>query len=227
MSEVQAVRAEDATAVGKAEESERRFLSAERLVFFSDAVVAIAITLLALELHVPEGTANAAFWHDMRSHLNDYLAFLISFAVIGNYWFVHHRIFGYVTRLNGPLMRWNMLWLLMIVLTPFATKVIVGDEAFAARFTVYALVQALASGAFMLAIREMDRRKLVRDDTPRLMFTRSYQGMSAIIVAFLVSIPLAYATHWAYVCWLAIPVVGRVTRLVRTRRWRRSLRTAS
>src|SRR3954452_23319670 len=73
--------------------------SAERLVFFSDAVVAIAITLLALELPVPTGDTNAAVWHSLGDHLGEYLAFLISFAVIGSHWFGHHQLFRYLGRL--------------------------------------------------------------------------------------------------------------------------------
>ncbi len=200
-------------------ESELKLISAERLIFFSDAVLAIAITLLALDLHVPDGDSNAALWLDLTGHVDDYIAFLISFAVIGGYWFLHHRIFGYVTRLGGRLARWNMLWLLTIVLTPFATRVIVGDGAFAARFTLYAVVQALAAVFFLLAIHEVDRHGLARTGTPRTLFTRGYLGLSVAAGAFLVSIPLAFITRWAYLCWVAIPFLARVQR--RISGWRR------
>ncbi len=53
---------------------------AERLNFFSDAVVAIAITLLALDLHVPTGKSSADLWHDAARNADGYVAFLISFA---------------------------------------------------------------------------------------------------------------------------------------------------
>jgi uncharacterized membrane protein len=193
----------------------------ERLVFFSDAVVAIAITLLALDLHVPGGDSNRAFWHDAVAHGNDYLSFLISFAVIGNYWMGHHRVFGYVTEVSGGLMRWNMLWLLTIVATPFATRIIVGDGALAARITVYAVAQALAATFFLLAVSEVDRKGLVRDGTPRAVITDAYRLMSTVAVLFLVSVPLAYLVgRWAYVCWAAIVVVNRTWVLVSDRRSR-------
>ncbi|MFE9692955.1 TMEM175 family protein [Micromonospora sp. NPDC005806] len=193
--------------------SEPKIVDPERLVFFSDAVVAIAITLLALELPVPAGHTNAELWRDLGRNVNEYVAFLISFAVIGGHWFVHHRTFGHVARLSGRLVRWNMLWLLMIVLTPFVTRVIVGDGAFAARFTLYAAIQALASVAFLLAVHEMDRHGLTRAGTPRSLFGNSYRILSVAAGAFAVSIPLAFVTHWAYACWAAIPFVTRVQRL--------------
>jgi uncharacterized membrane protein len=180
----------------------------ERLVFFSDAVVAIAITLLALDLHPPGGSTDAEFWHNMRKDVNSYLGFLISFAVIGSHWFNHHRVFGHVTALGGRLARWNMLWLLAIVLTPYATRVIVDDGAFAARFTLYALVQAFASIFFILSIYEIDRLNLAREGTPRALFVRGYRRSSVVVGAFLVSIPLASVIgRWAFVCWAAIPLL--------------------
>lgn len=190
----------------------------ERLIFFSDAVVAIAITLLALDLHVPGGEHDRDFWHDAVLHGNDYLSFLISFAVIGNYWMGHHRLFGYVTRISGPLMRWNMLWLLTIVATPFATRIIVGDGALSARITVYALAQVLAATFFLLAVIEIHRKGLLREDTPPSVVASSYRPTVIVIVLFLTSIPLAYvAGRWAYVCWMAMPIVSRIWVLLTAR----------
>lgn len=218
MAELDDVRADVDTAT-----NERRILDAERLSLFSDAVVAIAITLLALDLHVPRGTTNAEFWHDLSDHLNDYTAFLISFAVIGGSWMVHHRIFSHVGRVDNRLARWNMLWLLMIVLTPFAARVLVGDQVFAGRFSIYAGVQALAAAFFLLAVRAIDRRGLAREGTPRAVFTRSYERLATVSAAFAVSIPVAFFTQWAYLCWGIIPLAPRVRNLAtylrrRTRR---------
>jgi uncharacterized membrane protein len=195
--------------------------AAERLTFFSDAVVAIAITLLALELPVPVGTSNGPFWRDAARHHDEYLGFLVSFTVIGGHWFAHHWVFGYVTRLAGRLVRWNMLWLLMIVLTPFATKVLVADGALAARFTVYALVQALASVFLILVVYEVDRHHLAREGTPREVLTRAYRRMATVAGLFLVSVPLVYLVgRWAYLCWVAIPVLSRAPNLASIG-WRR------
>jgi uncharacterized membrane protein len=217
MVEASTERAGNPAPGGQAAGSESTTFGSERLVFFSDAVVAIAITLLALDLHVPGGRTTAEFRHDLGRNFDDYLGFLISFAVIANHWFSHHRIWGNVTRVTGRLAQWNMLWLLMIVLTPFATRVIVADGAFPARFGLYALVQALAALFFVLSVHEMDRRDLMRDGTTRELFTRSYLRASAVAVAFLVSIPVAFATHWAYLCWAAAPLASRVQTLLRDR----------
>lgn len=210
---------------GAESEPELTVLSAERLNFFSDAVVAIAITLLALDLPVPKASSDADLWRGFTDDSTTYIAFLISFAVIGTHWQLHHRVFSHLARLGGALVRWNLLWLLMIVLTPFATKVIVGDNAFSARFTIYAAVQALAAIFFLLAVYAIDRRGLAQDGTPRSIFRRSYYRLSVFAAAFLVSIPLAYVTRWAYLCWVAIPFIPRLLRGLEAVRGRVSRRT--
>jgi uncharacterized membrane protein len=197
------------------ERAEVELLAAERLTFFSDAVVAIAITLLALGLHVPRGATNTELLRSAGDHLDDYLAFLISFAVIGSHWFAHHRTFRYVRRLGGRLAQWNMLWLLMIITTPFATRVLTSEGAFESRFMFYAAVQVLAGLFSLLMIREIARHRLLRPGTPPGLIGTYYRRAGALMAAFAVSIPVALFTQWAYVCWAAIPLVMRAARRFR------------
>jgi uncharacterized membrane protein len=184
---------------------------AERLVFFSDAVVAIAITLLALELPLPTGTTNSALWHGLWDAHLDYLAFLISFLVIWNHWSSHHRLFRAVS-LGGWLVVWNMLWLLAIVVTPFATRVITGDGAFEARFTLYAAVQAFAGLCLLLVVREVDRGGLLGHENAAAMVRVGYLRAWTALLTFGLSIPLAWFTRWAFACWFVFPVVRTWTR---------------
>jgi uncharacterized membrane protein len=184
---------------------EQRFMSAERLVFFSDAVVAIALTLLALELPVPVGDSNHELVGGFREHYEEYLAFLISFAVIGIQWQGHHRTYGHVRGLAGRLVTFNLMWLLTIVVTPFATKVLTGDGAFQARFTTYAAVQALSGLFFLLMIMEITRYDLRDPGTPRRAVIGAYVRVTSMTLAFAISIPVCFLTHWAYGCWAIIP----------------------
>src|SRR3712207_632078 len=88
--------------------------AAERLTFFSDAVVAIAITLLAIELPVPRGETTAELLASVRQESFEYLSFLISFVVIGTHWRIHHSVFRHVRRADGPVVPLSLLWLLLI-----------------------------------------------------------------------------------------------------------------
>jgi uncharacterized membrane protein len=194
--------------------------SAERLIFFSDAVVAIAMTLLALDLPLPNGTTNSELWHSLRAGHEAYLAFLISFLVIWSHWASHHRLMRDV-RLGGHLALWNMLWLLMIVLTPFTTRVITGDGAFEARFTIYASVQALAGSCYLLVVRSVDRGGLLREPDPRRIRSTYLRALTLPIV-FGISIPVAWYSHGAYACWALVPVTRRIGAYLRWRDDRRA-----
>jgi TMEM175 potassium channel family protein len=192
--------------------------AAERLNFFSDAVVAIAITLLALGLPLPHGRTNAEVWQSLRGHSVAYLAFLVSFAVIGSHWSAHHRVFRYLARLGGSLRQWNMLWLLMMVITPFATRVLTGAGGFAVRFALYASVQVVAFLCFSQMVGQMARHRLLMRSTPPQVIVSARLRAVGMLSAFAISIPVAFATHWAYLCWIAPPAVARGARVLRARR---------
>ncbi len=99
----------------------------ERLVFFSDAVFAIAITLLALEIRLPVEATNLTNQNLLAVLLSiwpKYLSFIISFLVIGNFWIAHHRRFSLLTRYDNRLLVLNLLMLMSIAFIPFPTSII-------------------------------------------------------------------------------------------------------
>jgi uncharacterized membrane protein len=202
---------------GNGVDVETHAIAAERLTFFTDAVVAIAMTLLALELPVPTGATNAALLHDVGHHYEDYIAFLISFMVIGAHWRAHHNMLRYLHRTTPALTQLNIYWLLLQVITPFATKVITGDGAFEVRFGFYALVQGLADVIFVIILQVMRVKGLARAGT-RPPYTSATINASIIGGLFLLSIPLAVLGRWAFLLWLANPVVIGAVRRVRRHR---------
>jgi len=203
-----------------AESVEVRTIAAERLTMFVDAVIAIAITLLALDLPVPEGNTNKALLSFVAGpRREEYIAFLISFAVIGAYWTAHHRVFRYVTALGGNLVRLTLLWLLMQVITPFGTRVLTGNGAFQARFIFYALIQVVASTLFILMVRNVRKYRIYRKDTPPRLFYDAVRRSAAPAFGFLLSIPLSFVGQTpAYACWIAVPVVGGILNRIDRRR---------
>ncbi len=196
------------------DEPEVRAAAVERLTFFSDAVVAIALTLLALDLPLPSGTTNRQVLGSLQAHWNDYFVFVISFVAISAHWRAHHQFFRYVAAPGGRLMPMTMVWLFAQVITPFATRVIAGDGAFVVRFDFYAIVQIASSLTFVLMVHQVHRHRLFRPSTPRILFRRAYLGSAALLAGFVVSIPISLFTHWAYACWVAVPALSRLfTRL--------------
>ncbi|MBU4436241.1 MAG: DUF1211 domain-containing protein [Alphaproteobacteria bacterium] len=93
-----------------------------RLVLFSDAVFAIAITLLAIEIHPPEHWSGISeLFYLMRFKLQ---AFAVSFAVIGIYWMTHRRVFARLKAANGVLDVLNFMVLGLVSLTPLCAELL-------------------------------------------------------------------------------------------------------
>ncbi len=96
----------------------------ERLILFSDAVFAIAITLLVIELKIPELDEHVTELQVVNALLillPKIIGFLLSFFLIGLYWTIHHRLFGFVIAYTQKLLWLNLLFLLGIVFLPFTT----------------------------------------------------------------------------------------------------------
>jgi uncharacterized membrane protein len=140
-------------------------VSKSRLEAFSDGVLAIAITLLVIEIHPPEigegETLAQALWAQWPS----YAAYLVSFLTIGVIWLNHHRVFTQVARVDGPLLLLNLNLLLWTGLIPFPTAVVaehLGDGGEAARtaaalYCGVLLVMGLAFGALFAWVTHDDR----------------------------------------------------------------------
>lgn len=96
----------------------------ERMIFFSDAVFAIAITLLIIEVHVPHlphGADEAAMLRALLALTPSFSGFLISFAVIGAFWAGHHRTFDCARQFDSRLILPNLSLLCTIAAMPFFT----------------------------------------------------------------------------------------------------------
>jgi uncharacterized membrane protein len=188
------------------ETEETHTRAADRLQLFVDAVIAIAITLLALELPLPNGISNSELVRAIWAERGEYLAFMISFAVIFAHWSAHHRVFRHVVRTDAMLVRLTGLWLFLQVITPFVTKVLGGEFAFQARFGLYALVQAAAGLLFLLMVSHVRRARLTPPGTDPSAVRRTTGIVLALVVGFVVSIPVAFVTSFAYALWAVVPL---------------------
>ncbi len=99
----------------------------ERLVLLSDGVFAIAITLLAIELHLPETAEHKERGELLRAIGGTWpqiLAFVQSFTILALYWAAHHRLFLRIVRADGGLVMLNLAFLLTVAFQPFPTAIV-------------------------------------------------------------------------------------------------------
>jgi uncharacterized membrane protein len=133
----------------------------DRLVNFSDAVVAIAITLLVLPLvELPSELSTKPFRDVMSEHSWSLIGFGVSFLVIARLWRVHHQIFERVRDYNAALIWLNFTWLFTIVLLPFPTALLgSNDRSDATRpiDTFYLATLTLSSAALAAMTLLIDR----------------------------------------------------------------------
>jgi len=96
-------------------------LNTTRLEAFSDAVIAVAITLLVLDIKVPEASSTSGLWHALGDRWPNYASYAVSFLVIGIIWANHHSLIDVIDRVDRPLVMLNVFALMAIVLIPFST----------------------------------------------------------------------------------------------------------
>ncbi|MBX0330724.1 DUF1211 domain-containing protein [Oscillochloris sp. ZM17-4] len=166
----------------------------ERLVFFSDAVLAIAITLLALEIRLPAGeyADNAALLAALLKLWPRYLSYCVSFLVIGSFWLGHHRMFRYIVRYDRRLLSLNLLLLLCIAFIPFPTTVL--GEAGNAMATIFYAATMAATGLVSSLIwwyASAGGRLLAAPISTRALRASWLRNLTTPAV-FLLSIPLAF-----------------------------------
>ena len=188
-------------------------LSFERVVFFSDAVFAIVITLLVLELKVPHLTEHSepALRHALVELLPRVAGFVISFLIIGLMWIEHHRIFRYIADYDAGLLWRNLMLLLCVSFVPFPTALF--SENFWSRtaFILYtASFGGVATAKLWIWRHAMTARLLKPEVTPELE-KRIYRRSMAVPLACLIAILLSFISiFFAPLSFMLIPVFARL-----------------
>jgi uncharacterized membrane protein len=180
---------------------ERRDLG--RIVAFTDGVMAVAITLLVLNLEVPRvpsGEVDDALW-DLIPSL---ISYLIAFALVGRHWIVHHQFFETLRSFDARLMSLNLAFLSLIVLVPFGTELFDRYTEDAVAVAVFGAIMGLAALINWTMVVHTLRRGYVHD-THRA-GTEPYGSAAGLgfTVLYLASIPVAFlSTTAAILMWVA------------------------
>ena len=159
-----------------------------RLEAFSDGVIAVIITIMVLELHVPEASGPAGLWR-IAPRLGIYA---LSFAMTGIYWINHHEMLRRIESANYRVLWANLLFLFSLSLIPFFTDY-VGEKRFDSFSTaLYAVVMLLAGQGFLVLRLAVDRLKRAQGAVqPKTSQLETAKHLASLIL-YGIAIPVAY-----------------------------------
>ena len=126
-------------------------MNKERLEAFGDAVLAIVITIMVLELHPPDGASLSS----LLVIAPRFLSYLLSFIILGIYWNNHHHLFQAVERVNGAVLWANLHLLFWLSLVPFVTAWLGATGAQSTPVAFYGLVLILSAIAYYILVRAL------------------------------------------------------------------------
>jgi len=182
-----------------------RFYRNERLIGLSDGVFAIVLTLLVLELRVPqlpEHSTASDLWHALGGIRSKIISFLLSFLFIASLWFTHNQLFKLFDKVDDAMLWYNNFLLLVICFIPFPTALIgeypnnpVGIALFGSIWVIVPLlIYLIGSRAYhknyIHSTVDRKRYRLLRN------ITLIYAPLSAVPIAFAWSMPsVAFAIY--------------------------------
>lgn len=195
-------------------QTEQNALSFERIVFFSDAVFAIVITLLVLEIKVPhlKEFSEANLRSELVHLIPKFAGFLASFFIIGLMWFEHHRIFQYIKNYDGGLIWRNLFFLLSISFIPFPTALTSEYYWSKTAFVLYALTFALAGLAkFWIWSYASSKPALLDENIDNSTILRIKRRSLAVPIGSLIAVLLSFINILiAPIGFATIPLIAQL-----------------
>lgn len=196
-------------------------MSKSRLEAFSDGVIAVAITLLVLNLVVPDPATTHHLGRALARKWPSYVAYATSFMTIGIIWINHHAMIGRLRVADHAILGLNLLLLMSIAILPFATSLMaaylkesrgqhLAAGVYAGAFTVMGFFFALLQRHILLNKAHMLSTELPEEQR-RLILRRSIRGVGPYVVATAVAILSAYASLAicaALAVYYALPVAS-------------------
>ncbi|HEX4254077.1 MAG TPA: TMEM175 family protein [Streptosporangiaceae bacterium] len=189
----------------------------DRLLALSDGVVAIALTLLILQITVPAASAvgknpdsASGLAAALAKSSDDWIAYGISFYVISQFWLNHHRVFRQIDKQVDGLAAWNFAFLFTISVMPFTSDLLGKFDSNPLAVDIFGFNLFLANLATLLMLEFGDRHELMSHGVRRDRFSSRVHVLVGVIVA-LISIGLAwYSTVLAQCSWFLFAIVPQI-----------------
>lgn len=170
----------------------------ERMILFSDAVFAIVITLMAIEIKIPDAEgklSNEILTHELRHLLPVIIAYVVSFFFIGTIWYQHLKIFSLVKDYDKGLVVRNLVLLFFVGLFPFSASVITRSRGTSIAFFIYfGIVLCCIITQYLLQYYILIQRPNLRVDTDLKEHLTEFKRRRIIAIGFPVAFILTVLT---------------------------------
>jgi TMEM175 potassium channel family protein len=165
-------------------------MNKNRLEAFSDGVLAIILTIMVLELKIPEAPTFEALWEVFHV----FVSYILSFIYVGIYWNNHHHMLHSVTKVNGKILWANLHLLFWLSLVPFATGWM-GENHFAkATMTIYGVILFMAGVAYWL-LQSIIIASQGENSLLKRAIGKDFKGLSSPIL-YAIGIAFSFFNEW-------------------------------
>lgn len=191
---------------------EGKGLELERAVFFTDAVFAIALTLLIVGIAVPEISQATEEPSTMLNALGDmfpkFVSFFIGFVLIGRYWMAHHVMFGQLRAIDQRLIGINLIYLAFVAFLPFPVGLVGEYEGNPVSVLLLAACLAMISSLEVVEFHYAYRKGLLARDIPPSTYRWTVVESLVPVAVFVITSPLAFVSSTlCLMSWLiSIPI---------------------
>jgi TMEM175 potassium channel family protein len=191
----------------------------ERVAAFSDGVIAIIITIMVLELKLPETAGGGDAWSTFLAPLAPKLAvYALSFVIVGTLWVNHHQLLGVVRRATPQLLWMNLLLLFFMSLIPLATSFLGEHPHLARAVAFYALILMLSSAVFTLLRYRLGR--MPEHDRGHIQFRRAtlVRSFLSTLLYGAATVAALYSPAGALALLVFVPAMFNIPMLFRRER---------
>jgi uncharacterized membrane protein len=197
-------------------------LEFDRVATFNDAVFAIALTLLVLDLQLPalaDKDSASEFIDALGEIVPDLISFAIAFSIVGQYWIGQHRFYSTLRAVDSRFLGLNVVYLAFVAIVPFPTSVISQYVDNPMAFAMFAVVLSAVAALDALLLAHAQRANLLREPLSPAVYRHARLEALSPIVTFLGTIPVAFLIDpiLTLLLWLPLSIAARRLLATRTR----------
>ncbi|MFI2187110.1 TMEM175 family protein [Streptomyces sioyaensis] len=199
--------------------------SAGRLLALSDGVFAIAMTLLALDIALPDGLDADGFARALSNVMPKVWAYALSVLVIAAFWRGHYQLFQSVRDVDGTVIKLVLLGLGLVALMPFPTTLLAEYADLPQSVAIYSgAVAAMGATQLALTVVLWKRPWLGSAALPDPIVRNDVADLASTVLVFVVAVPLAFVSPTGAMLWWAVLIPVRVVIGKRGKRLRATTR---